>query len=154
MSDDIRKTFWKKLADNPVLMVGLEANSDHSIPLSPQLDPDVSGKFWFYTNKDSRVADGGHAMAQFVSKDHDLYACIMGRLVEETDPAIIDKYWSKMVAMWYDEGRDDPKLLMLRFELDDAEIWEADRKIGGLFKLLTGQKVDQKDIGRHAEIAL
>lgn len=151
---DIREKFWSKLTDNPVLMVGLDGNHDHSIPLSPQLDKNADSEFWFYTNKESRLADGGHAMAQFVSKSHDLYACIAGHLVEETDPAVIDRYWSPTVAAWYDGGREDPNLLMLRFELGDVEIWEAETSIKGLFKLLTGNKIDQKDLGKHVELTL
>ena len=30
------------------------------------------------------------------------------------------------------EGKDDPKMALLRFELDDAKIWQSD--IGGFLK--------------------
>ena len=93
-------------------------------------------------------------MAQFVSKDHDLFACIEGRLVEETDPAVIDRYWSNAVEAWYPGGRDDPNLLMLRFELGDAEIWTSDSSATGFFKLLTGAKVEGREVGDHVQVSL
>ena len=158
MSDtDVRKDMWKKMADSPFLMVGLTESGEHREPMTAQLDPDADGEFWFYTKTDNRIASGGPAMAQFVSKGHDLYACISGRLTKETDPAVIDRYWSKQVEAWFDGGRNDPKLLMLRFDLDDAEIWEADQSITGKFKMLTGIRIKGDKAGEggeHADVSL
>ncbi|MHA6723366.1 pyridoxamine 5'-phosphate oxidase family protein [Sphingomonas sp. RS2018] len=152
--ETIKQDMWKKMADSPFVMIGLEGGGQHSIPMTAQLDPDANGEFWFYTTKDNRVAPGGHAMAQFVSKGHDLYACLAGTLVDETREDIKDKYWSKQVEAWYPQGRQDPNLLMLRFELDSAEIWESDMTIGGRFKMLTGQTIKPSESGSHAEVAL
>ena len=154
MSDEIRQKMWKAMADSPYVMIGLTDNHDHSQPMTAQLDKDADGKFWFYTDKQNRLAPVGPAMAQFSSKGHDLFACISGTLVEETDPAVIDRYWSKQVAAWYEQGRDDPNLMMLRFELDDAEIWEADLSIKGVFRLMTGHRIKSDDLGDHAEVNL
>lgn len=151
---EIRKRMWKKMADSPFLMIGLENSGEHSEPMTAQLDPDANSEFWFYTRKDNRIAPGGPAMAQFVSKDHKVFACIRGSLTEETDPAIIDKYWSKQTEAWFDGGRNDPNLKMMRFDLSDAEIWEGDESIGGMFKMLTGMKIKPDEAGRHTEIAL
>jgi len=154
MTDDIRREMWKAMADSPYLMVGLQNSDEHHQPMTAQLDEQAHGQFWFYTNRQNTLAPGGPAMAQFAAKGHDLFACIRGRLVEETDPAVIDRYWSKQVAAWYDQGRDDPDLMMLRFELDDAEIWEADASITGLFRLMTGHRVKGEDLGDHAKVTL
>jgi general stress protein 26 len=152
--DQITQDMWSKMADSPFVMIGLTGDHQHSAPMTAQLDPDANGKFWFYTSKDNRIAPGGAAMAQFVSKGHSLYACIAGTLVEETSEAVKDKYWSKQVEAWFAGGRQDPSLLMLRFELDSAEIWESDTSIGGKFKMLTGQTIKPQEAGSHAEVAL
>lgn len=93
-------------------------------------------------------------MAQYVAKGHDLFACVSGTLTPVTDRATIDKYWSKPVEAWYEGGKDDPDLLMLRFDLDDAEIWTAEAGIKGLFRLMTGSTVKEGELGSHAEVAL
>lgn len=154
MSNSIRTDFWKALEHSPFLMVGLNSGHGHSLPMTAQLDKNADHAFWFYTTKDNRLAAGGPAMAQFTAKGHDLFACISGTLRPETDPAVIDRYWSKQVEAWYDGGRNDPNLLMLRFDLADAEIWTADLGIKGMFKLMTGQTIDPREAGRHAEVAL
>lgn len=151
---EIREKMWKDMVDSPFLMIGLNGSSGHRVPMSAQLDKDADSAFWFYTTTDSRIAPGGPAMAQFVSKDHDLFACIGGNLVRETDPAIIDKYWSRHVAAWYDGGRDDPSLLMLRFDLGDAEIWTAEPGMIGKLKLAVGAKMTPGELGEHATINL
>ena len=152
--DQIKQDMWEKMADSPFVMIGLEGEGQHSEPMTAQLDPDANGKFWFYTMTDNRIAPGGNAMAQFVSKGHTLYACLAGTLVEETSEAVKDKYWNKQVEAWFDGGRQDPKLKMMRFELDSAEIWESDTSISGKFKMLTGQTIKPQEAGSHAEVAL
>lgn len=154
MSDDIRTQFWKALEDSPFLMVGLTDQPMHHLPMTAQLDKDANSAFWFYTSRDNRLALGGPAMAQFASKGHDLFACISGTIRPEEDPAVIDRYWSKQVEAWFEGGRNDPNLLMLRFDLDDAEIWTADLGVKGLFKLLTGATIKPGEAGKHAEVAL
>ncbi|MFC3441338.1 pyridoxamine 5'-phosphate oxidase family protein [Sphingobium rhizovicinum] len=151
---DIRERFWTELSSSPFLMVGLHHGAEHSLPMTAQLDPKANHCFWFYTTKDNRLAAGGPAMAQYMAKDHYLFACIEGALTPEHDPAVIDRYWSKEVESWYPGGRNDPNLLMLRFDLGTAEIWRADMSIGGVFKKLFGGDVREEMKGKHAEVAL
>lgn len=150
----IREEMWKAIADSPFMMIGLSERNDHSLPMTAQLDPDANGNLWFYTSIDNRIAAGGSAMAQFVSKGHDLFACISGTLVHETNPAVIDRHWSKQVEAWYDQGRNDPALKMMRFELDDAEVWTAHLDLKGKFKLVMGKSLDANESGDHATFKL
>jgi general stress protein 26 len=154
MSDDIKKQFWKALDASPYVMVGQTGEREHHIPMSARLDKDAHGAVWFFTTTDNRLAGGGPAMAQFASKGHDLFACISGTLRREDDPAVLDRLWNNGVAAFYPGGKDDPTLLLLRFDLDDAEIWTADPGIKGLFKLATGLSMKQGDLGEHAKVAL
>ncbi|TKD51759.1 pyridoxamine 5'-phosphate oxidase family protein [Sphingomonas baiyangensis] len=151
---EIRERMWKEMGKSPFVMIGLVGSHEHSEPMTAQLDPDANGEFWFYTNRTNRIAKGGEAMAQYVAKGHDLFACIHGTLTEETRPEIIDKYWSKQTEAWFEGGRNDPDLMMLRFELKDAEIWEGDQSLTGMFKMLTGQTIKPSEAGRHAEVSL
>ena len=154
MSEDIKQQFWKALADSPYLMVGATGEREHHIPMNAQLDKDANGAFWFFTATDNRLAAGGPAMAQFAAKDHDLFACISGTLVHENNRAVLDKLWNNSIAAWYPGGKDDPKLVLLRFDLDDAEIWTADPGIKGMFKLATGMAMKDGELGEHATVTL
>jgi general stress protein 26 len=151
---DIKDRFWEELSESRLLMVGLSGVHQHHQPMTAQLDEEANHAFWFYTTRDNRLAAGGPAMAQFAGKDHHLFACIAGTLVEETDPAVIDAHWSSGVAAWYEGGRDDPNLLMLRFDLGDAEIWLADLSMKGVFRLLVGGDVRSEMKDKHVEVSL
>ena len=154
MSDDIKQQFWKALADSPYVMLGATGEREHHIPMNAQLDKDANSAFWFFTATDNRLAAGGPAMAQFAAKGHELFACISGTLVRENNRAVLDKLWNNGIAAWYPGGKDDPKLVLLRFDLDDAEIWTADPGVKGMFKLATGMTMKDGDLGKHTEVAL
>jgi general stress protein 26 len=70
------------------------------------------------------------AIGTFASRDHDLFASVHGRLSLDNDPEVIDDLWNGFVGAWYEGGRDDPEVALLRFDADRAEIWENE---GGLF---------------------
>jgi general stress protein 26 len=154
MSTDISKEMWKAMDESPNVMLSLIDSNEHAEPMRVQLDKEADSEFWFYTTQSNRVAKGGRAMVQFVSKGHDVFACISGNLVPETRQEIIDKYWSKPVSAWYENGKEDPELLMLRMDLKDAEIWSADPSIKGMFKLFTGKKVNPDEMGKHGHVPL
>lgn len=151
MSTDISKQMWEAMADSPYVMISLSDSKGHSEPMHAQLDKDANGEFWFYTTKTNRIAAGGKAMAQFMSKNHELFACISGELLEETSQAIIDKYWSNAVEAWFEDGKNDKSLKMMRFKLDDAEIWTVDPGIKGTLKLASGAKIDPSEMGEHTK---
>ena len=154
MSDEIRQRMWKAIAESPYLMVRLVGASEHAEPMTAILDENVEGRFWFYMNRNNRLAPGGRAMAQFVSTGHDLFSCISGTLSAERDPAVVDRYWSHTVEAWFPGGRGDPDLLMMRFDLDNAEIWTRDSSFKGLFKLMRGRAIQQGELGEHTKVSL
>src|SRR5207244_108151 len=64
---EVRDRMWKKMADSPFVMIERVGASDHAHPMTAQLDKDAHGAFWFYTQRDNRLAPGGPAMVQFAS---------------------------------------------------------------------------------------
>jgi len=54
------------------------------------------------------------------------------------------------VEAWFPGGKSDPNLLMLRFEIDDAEVWTADMGVSGYLKMLTGSAIQPSEAGEHA----
>ena len=150
MDKKIREEFWHAFGKSPVVMIRLDGAGGHAEPMTAQLDPDAHHTIWFYTARGNRIATGGAAMAQFSGKGHDVFACLAGTLVEETDQATIDRHWSKAVEAWFPKGRTDPDLIMLRFEIANSEVWTVDPGIIGRFKLLTGQDLRYSELGQHA----
>lgn len=157
-SGELIEDFWEALDKSPYLMIGLPAQAAHSEPMNVVFDKDYPNALFIYTSTDNRLVEGMRAdpkaVAQFASKGHDFWACLDGRLSRVTDDIIIDRFWSNSVEAWYDQGRQDPRLVMLRFDIADAEMWESDISAGGLFKLLTGTKIEPSEAAKHAEVTL
>jgi general stress protein 26 len=150
----IKTTMWERMADSPYLMVGLTGagQHQHSEPLTAQLDKDQVDTIFFFAGKDNRAAGGGEAMAQFVSKGHDFFACLAGTLAQDNDPAMIDKLWNKQVEAWFPGGKSDPNLALLRFDIDSAELWETDISLSGRLKMLFGGTIKAAESGSHARV--
>jgi general stress protein 26 len=150
---ELKQHMWEKLKKGPFIMVGLVDGNSHSEPLTAQLDKDQVDTIWFFIGKDNRLAKGGPAMAQFVSKGQDFFACLSGSVAVDNDPAMIDKLWSKSVEAWFPGGKSDPDLALLRFDIDDAELWESDISLAGKLKMLFGGRIRTDEEGSHAVVS-
>ncbi len=148
---EIEKKFWKALHSDRTVMLGLDGVEDgHARPMTAQAEDDRS-PIWFFTAKDSELVkhlgEGHRAIAAFASKDHDLFASIKGNLVMDNDPAVIERLWNPFVAAWYEGGKQDPKLALLRLDAEDAEVWLNGSSLVAGIKMLMGRdpKQDYKD---------
>lgn len=150
---EIEAKFWKALSDDRVVMLGLTGDEGQSQPMSGQIlhDETARGPIWFFTSKDTDLArsiNGTHrATINFSSKAHQLFASLQGDLTANNDRAIIDRLWNRFVAAWFDGGKDDPKLQLIRFDPEHATVWLSENHLMAGAKLLLGRdpKVEYKD---------
>ena len=157
---EIEEKFWTALKSDMTMMLGLDGVEDgHARPMTAQLDGE-RGPMWFFTAKDNAIAQkiasgkGNRAIATFVDKSHDIFATIHGSLVIDNDRATVDKLWNRYVAAWFEGGKDDPKLALVRLDPELAEIWvDASSLVAGM-KILLGvdPKKDYRD--KVAEVDL
>ena len=152
MADDakIEARFWKALAAERVVMLGVDGAEDgFARPMYAQIDEERS-PLWFFTSSENHILEamtqGHRAIATFAAKG-ELYASIKGSLSLSHDRAMIDKLWNPHVAAWYEKGKDDPKLRLLRFDAEGAEIWlDGSSLLAGVKSLLgVDPKIDDKD---------
>lgn len=149
--NELREKFWKALKSDMTLMLGLAGvDESHTRPMTAQVEGD-HGPIWFFTSTESelvhQIQGGDRAVATFASKGHDVFAAIHGNLSIDNDGAVIDRLWNRYVAAWFEGGKDDPKLVLLRLDAEHAEIWKDGSSIWAGIKLLMGSdpKKDYKD---------
>ncbi|HEY0332162.1 MAG TPA: pyridoxamine 5'-phosphate oxidase family protein [Stenotrophomonas sp.] len=149
---ELREKFWKTLKSDRTVMLGVDGSEDgHSRPMTAMIEGDEGGPIWFFTARDNALVSllqgtNRRAIATLAGKGHDLFASIAGDLREQTDRAIVDRLWNPFIAAWY-EGKDDPKLVLLRLDPDHAQVWlNASSLLAGA-KLLLGAdpKKDYQD---------
>ena len=140
--------FWKALKSDRTVMLGLSTDRDpHLRPMTALIEGDEGGHEWFFTATDTELAEAvkGQRRAVFAlaSKGHDVFATVHGSIVHDLDRAVVDRLWNPFVAAWYEEGKDDPKLALLRFDPDEAQIWRNGSSLVAGVKALLG--VDPKN---------
>jgi general stress protein 26 len=147
---ELERKFWKALKSDRTLMLGLDGVEDgHSRPMTAQVEGE-SGPIWFFTGKPNALVEhltqGHRAIASFTAKDHELFASIKGNLHVDTDRAVIDRLWNPFIAAWF-EGKDDPNLVLLRLDAEQAEIWLNESNLLAGVKMLLGvdPKKDYRD---------
>ena len=158
---ELEQRFWKALKSDMTMMLGLVGIEDgHTRPMTAQFEEE-RGPIWFFTAKDTalveNLSNGGRAIATFASKGHDLFATVHGGLRIDNDRAVIDRLWNPFVAAWYEEGKDDLKLTLLRLDAERAEIWLNGSSLVAGVKALLGvdpqkdyqDKVVEVDLGRR-----
>lgn len=145
---DIEKKFWKALRSDRTVMLGVVgAENSHARPMTAQLVGD-EGPIWFFGSKESALADnlapgGRHtALMVFAAKDHDLFASVHGSLTLETDQAMVERLWNPSVAAWY-KGKDDPKMLLMRLNPSEGQIWLDGSGVMAGIKMMLG--IDPKE---------
>lgn len=158
----IEEKFWKALKSDRTVMLGLAGQGDEGMgqPMTAQLATDdaVRGPIYIFTAKDTdlveALGDRSPALLHFASKGHDLFAAVTGELVADNDRAMIEHLWNPFVAAWFEGGKDDPNLQLLRFEPHRAQIWLNENSLFAGVKLLLGKDPKAEYADKVAEVRL
>jgi len=125
---EVERRLWDEISKHQTGMLGVVGGpAHHTQPMTAFAEPET-GEIWFFTRDDTDLAQeiGGGAQAMFVFQQKDIQACLSGRVSLSQDRTRMNKYWNAVVAAWYPEGKDDPRLTLIRMQLDDAQVWITD----------------------------
>lgn len=157
---ELRDKLWDSLRSDMIVMLGVMGPDDHhKRPMAAQITDDDTA-IWFFGDKTTELAQavsGGSATAEacFSSKGHDLFACVHGAIMIDTDRTMVDALWNPQVAAWYPDGKDDAKLVLFRFDPAEAEIWDAQSSLLASVKSLFGADPStESEADRHAKVTL
>ena len=137
---ELEARLWKHLDDDRVVLLGCPGIAPRPMTAIAEHH---RAPLWFFTAADTDLgaaldaSPGLQATATFAAKDHELFATITGTLVADNDRAVIDRLWNPFIAAWF-EGKDDPKLRLLRMDASDAHVWLNENSLVAGIKLLLG----------------
>ena len=66
----------------------------------------------------------------------------------------MERLWNPFVAAWFEGGKDDPKLALLRFDPDNAKIWLNATPLGAAIEWLLRRDPKESYQDKVAEVAL
>lgn len=122
-------------------------------PMSLQ-ECDQEGNLWFISSSDSNknfeIKDDNRVQLYFMNNGSSEYLSIFGKAYIYTDKNTIEDKWSSFANAWFEEGKDDPKVTIIRITPDETYYW--DTKAGKFVSMVTfiasavtGIKTDNSD---------
>src|SRR4051812_43678307 len=106
---EIEQKVWTALESDMTMMFGLGGVEDgHARPMTAQLDGE-RGPIWFFTSRDNAIVQkllsGSEPSYRDICRPgHDIFATVQGSLVLDNSRAVIDRFWNRYIAAWYQGG--------------------------------------------------
>ena len=156
--EDLKRAFWNELRADRIVMLGMPGKANARPMTAMILGEEDRGPVWFFTSSATemgRMHGPAHGEFDFVSKGHGLFANVQGTISPDSSPTRIDALWNPMVEAWFEGGRQDPTLRLMRFDCDEAEIWLSPNSLVAGVKLYFGigdPRADYAD--NNAKVAL
>ncbi len=143
----------KKLAEDIDICMFCTGLSERPIEVSPMSvqEVDDQGNIWFLASKDSekyRNLSKEHSVQLLFSDNSSYrYLSVYGSAETSNDQTRIDKYWTKMMEGWFEKGKDDPNIVLIKVIPADIYYWDTkDMKMISFAKVMwtavTGNKTD------------
>lgn len=98
------------------------------------------------------IAADSRVNVAYSKPDDNTYVSVSGTGSISKDRAKIEELWSPILKAWFPDGLEDPKICLLKVQVEEAEYWDAPSskivQIAGFIKALaTGQEADYGDHG-------
>jgi general stress protein 26 len=129
LTDEDRQEIWKQIEDTRIGFLTTATHDGHlrARPLTTQKIEDGKS-IWFFIDRsgDTAHAIGGNprVMLTYTDPSDSFYASLQGKGVVTVDPLKAKEMWSKIAEAWFPGGPDDPKLALLRVDVESGETWE------------------------------
>lgn len=93
------------------------------------LQVDDAGNLWFLSSRDSvknqELENDSEVRLYFQGPGRAEFLELHGYATISTDRAKIDELWNPMVKTWFTEGRDDPRITVIRVTPTDGYYWDT-----------------------------
>ncbi len=117
-------------------------------------ETDMEGNLWFISSSDSNknfeISEDNRVQLLFMNNSDSEYLSVFGKAYIYKDKSTIEDKWTNFASAWFEEGKDDPKVSIIRVTPEKTYYW--DTKAGKLVSLLTfaaaaisGSKTDNSD---------
>jgi YD repeat-containing protein len=121
-------------------------------------DMDDDGTLWFFTYDDSakvrEIQRNDRVSLSYTDTGSETYVSAAGKAELVKDRAKINELWRDFLKAWFPQGKEDPRIALLKVTLHQAEYW--DRPGGKMVKLFQVAKAivtgEQDQGGRNEKL--
>lgn len=116
-------------------------NELQSRPMA-SLKTDDQGNIWFMSDKTSKknseILGNGRVDLLYSHPSKDSFLSVRGAAEIVQDKKMIDELWTPIAKVWFTEGKDDPRISVIKVIPDEAYYWDTKHgRMVEMFKLLT-----------------
>ncbi len=164
MSTPEHKEFvWNLIKKIKVGMLVTENQDDqesmHARPMH-LIQDDYDGTLYFFTSKKASKVyeikdEKKEVCITFADSDEQVYVSMSGKASINSDRKMIDHYWNSMANAWFEEGKEDPDVVLLEIKVYKGEHWRnEDNKLVQFFELAKSQLTDETpEIGENEKFS-
>lgn len=130
----------------------------HSRPMATQ-ETGFDGTLWFFTGQDSakaeEVAEHRAVNVSYANPEDHRYVSMSGTATIVRDTGKAEQLWSPAYQSWFPQGLSDPRVVLLRVDVEQAEYWDAASghmvALAGLTRGITTQRATANE---HEKVTL
>lgn len=130
----------------------------HSAPMTTQNDA-FNGIVWFLGSKKSELVKSISSNRQinlgYSNTSNNDYVSINGVAENVIDEVILDEIWSPAYEAFFEHGKSDPDIQLIRVVCNGAQYWKGTGKLVTLYKLAKASVTGEtEDLGTSKSISL
>lgn len=104
---------------------------------------DDAGNFWFLSaddsHKNSEIQHDSDVQLLFKGSDYSDFMSLYGKATISKDKEKISELWKPILKTWFTEGKDDPRITVIRFSPAEGYYWDTKHNMAvGLLKRVAG----------------
>ncbi len=142
VADEAVSKLQNLVKSSPVCMFATHLNEVpfHVIPMRVQ-EADYEGDLWFFSAADSKhnaqINADPRVQLIFANSSDMEFMTVFGTASISTDKAQIDRLWDATVGAWFENGKDDANVSLIRVQPTLAHYWDTeDGKLVTMAKIL------------------
>ena len=136
-------------------------NHLHSCPMNTTETSIGAKEIWFIGHKPSETVDNikqnPEVNLAYVTQESDKYLSICGTAELVEDEEKLNELWSVMYNAYFEQGKDDPKVQLIKVVPHGAEYWANGNAITSAVKMAAAALTDnavEKSLGENFSIKL
>lgn len=103
---------------------------------------DEAGNIWFMSDKTSKknseILNNGKVDLLYSHPSKDNFLSVKGSAEVMQDNKMVDELWTPIAKVWFTEGKDDPRISVIKVTPDEAYYWDTKHgRMVEMFKILT-----------------
>lgn len=153
------KTIVDQIDIGTICSFDKESLYPHGVPMSRQ-EVDTDGTIWYICSAESEthknIANDPKVSLFYADTKNYTFLSINGTATLSRDQTRIDRYWNKMMEGWFEKGKGDPNIRLLRVTPQEAHYWDSNSNMMvNLFAFLKATFTgNTEDIGKEGNLNL